>query len=186
MKENDADIQLEAYTMPKALMLRVVAQRHARPVLLTTAAAVVALAVCGVCIDLRFAVGALLLVFIVFPMLLMWLYVRYCLTRDVAMNVVEHTVRLSNDIFEVHWRPGLLSSELDEAAEGGEDGGVKPLPWRTDLIPISRVTRIDIGLKALTLWLADEGAGPGFLYLPYSTIPEGQADILIKRVKVSA
>lgn len=167
-------IEFAAYRMPKGRMLSVLAWRHMRWAGAVAILAAAALLTVGIIVDLRLAACALLLLLVVYPLIVMAVYIRYSLTPDVAVNVVEHTSSLHSDGIRVRWRPSLTTSELEECRR--DDREPEELPWRTDVIPFSRITDISIGLKALTVWLSDAGAGSGFIYLPYDTIPEGKAD----------
>lgn len=176
-------IPLESYKMPHGKMLRVLAGRHLRWPAIVGGVIVVALSVMAFTIRWEFGFVALLLVFIVYPMLLMWLYVRQCLTLDVAMNTVEHTLTISPTKVMVRWRPSLMSGEREASDENvsPEDSRVAvELPWRDDEVPMSRVTDVSCGLNAVTVWLRDSGRGAGFLYIPYNTIPEGKADRVVE------
>lgn len=164
-------------------MLRVVALRYLKVPIAVALVLLLVLFALGAMIDWRWGFTALLLIFVVFPMLLMWVYVRYCLTRDIAMNTVEHTAEISPGNIRVRWRPSLLSGErdADEEPESKNDDRVPvALQWRDDDISMTRITGITYGLKAMTVWLSDCGQGAGFLYIPYSTIPEGRADDVVE------
>ncbi len=179
-------ITLDGYKMPQSKMLRVLAARHLRWPAIVGAVVVVVLSFMAFTISWKYGFAALLLVFIVYPMLLMWLYMKYCLTLDVAMNTVEHTLYISPQMVRVRWRPSLMSGERDASEENvaeGDDRVAVELPWRDDEVPLSRVSDVSYGLKAVIVWLKDCGRGTGFLYIPYDTIPEGMADRVIEMLR---
>lgn len=170
-------IELTEYSMPQGRVLSVVAARHLRFPITVCSILTIGFLVAGF-FDLRFLVVALMVLFVVTPMLMAWVYIRHCLTRDAAMNVAPHEVSLSDDYIEVRWRPSRLSSEKKEAEEA--DRKLDELPRRTDRIGKERIKGTSIGLKGLTVWLSDAGTGEGFLYIPYDTIPQGEADRVVE------
>lgn len=178
-----AKISLESYSLGTGRMLRVVAMRYMRVPVAVTAILFAALLVMGFTLDWRWGFLALTLVFIVFPMMLMWLYVRHSLTRDIAMNLMEHTVEIMPCNVTVRWRPSLFSGERDASEEAVDENDHRvpvTVEDRTDNIPMERVVGLQCGINALTVWLRDAGEGAGFLYIPYSTIPEGKADAVVE------
>lgn len=171
-------IVTDEYSMPRSRVLSVVAAHRLLWPIVIMLLAFIALMTVGVVYDLRYVVLAFMVLFVIMPMMLAWVYIRYCLTRDAAMNVATHTLVITDESISVNWRPSLLSSEKREAEK--EDREPEELPMRTDNIPLERVKRTSIGLKGITVWLDDSGAGDGFLYIPYDTIPEGEADMVVK------
>lgn len=179
-------ITFDKYTMSKSKMLIILALRHMRLTSAITAMAAFAMMLLGIICDLRFIIAALLVILIIYPMMVSWLYIRHCFTRDIAMNIVEHTTTLHKDRLEVEWRPSLLSSEQKEIENDTEEQANNSnivLEKRKDIIPFSRITHTSIGLSALTIWLKDSGEGAGFVYIPYDTIPEGKSDEVVETLQ---
>lgn len=179
----ETKITLDSYRLNSSKMLQVVALRYMKLPVAVTSIFFIAFVVMGFTLDWRWGFLALVLVFIIFPMLLMWLYVRHSLTRDIAMNLMEHSVDITPEETIVHWRPSLFASERDASEDAVDENDSRTpvtLEMRHDSIPMHRVAGVQCGLHALTVWLRDVGDGAGFLYIPYATIPEGKADEVVE------
>ena len=179
MKEEEAKgITLDSYALSKGKMLRVTAARYMRWPLAIISLGFLALIVLGCVLSWKWFVMALMYLLILTPLLMFFLYIRYCINLEMAMNTSEHILTVEPDRIVCRWRPSLLPSERKLHSD---DEPTTP-DWRTDEFAKERVKGLRIGVEALSIWLDNGGKGAAFFYVPYSSIPEGEADRLVEMI----
>ena len=178
MENSPRTINLENYVMPKSLMLKVVAMRYMRRSLSIFFLILIVLVALGVIFNWKWLILALMMVFIAGPIILMWLYVRHCISLEIAMNTSEHYLTISEDGIKCRWRP-LLHITSEKEKENDSDSGDESL-WKEMTIPLNRIEDISFSMDAMTVWLKNHGREKGFFYIPYVTIPEKKADDLVR------
>lgn len=114
--------------------------------LLLSATAVAGIAL-GVTVDLRWLVVALLAIFILFPMLLMFLYYFYGLKRECYVNLIPHSLSLSPEGIEA-------TLQLDEEKT------------RTESFPIDCLGNFKVGHDSVIIRL--KSPCKGFIWIPAS------------------
>lgn len=183
MPQLSEEIMMERYRLPKGLMLRIAAMRFMKIPLLCIAVLFIVFSVMGFIWDLRFLILAFMLLLIATPIIMFWLYMRYCLNLLMVMNTEEHTFSVSDKGIVCRWFPKRIYDSIDDiSSENKEADDRKTEPEeeaREETILPEETKGIDVGIKGLTIWIKRKTNEVGFFYIPYITIPQGKADELL-------
>lgn len=118
--------------------------------------------------DLRFLILALMVLFIVVPMIMAFLYFSYALDADVSFNVLPHSIGIDNSGIYVKIMPRRDKKNSTDDDYDDEEEIAEPV---VKFYSFSRFGRYEVGYNCLYLQIkqADEKAesgNSGFLYLP--------------------
>lgn len=146
-KQNEIPSTLE-FRMTSTRFVAEMIFRYAGVWLIVLAAVAVVGIVCGFVIDLRWFVISLMVVFVVFPMLLAFLYYYYALRRETVINSLPHSLSIV---------PGdglMVTMRIDEETERKEI-----LSWDT-------LSRYKVGSNSAIVPL--RSPLKGFVWIPAS------------------
>lgn len=159
-------IVTEEFTVSRSKFLMLMAECYAlRPLTALAIAALVAAAL-GIAIDLRWLIIGLMVVCIVTPMVIAFLYFNYGLRPESFVNIVPHTVRIE---------PGAVCVEAvfrENAADDNDppDDSERPdleekrVNWRFPIDPALPYTPLS---SAIRINLTRDFRG--FIYVPYES-----------------
>lgn len=160
---------------------------HARPLILILSLLALALLAAGIFIDIRWAIVFLMIVFIVAPMAMSFLYFYHGLKPATAANVVPHYITFtpegfSLDIIEREADPKWNDDTEQEPESGEEDKNdqeseVKEKETKiryTIPYPYPSIKQCRPGRDGYIITFDDSAAG--FVWIPY-TLLAGQADM---------
>lgn len=110
------------FRMGHGAFLRRLAQRHARWYVVGAAIAIVALlGISILCRDFRYAVLALMILFIVIPMLAALLYINYALAPKRSFNTMPHRLTLTERVVRVEILGPARKEDVEEKIEDRRD-----------------------------------------------------------------
>lgn len=152
-------------------------------ILLLSCTAVAGLAL-GVAVDLRWFVAGLMVVFLVIPMVMAFLYYYYGLRKECFINAVPHMIAVDEE--------GMTVTILSPVPEGSEEAvnpsespaapcESAPAPYavaRKEIFPFSSMRPVRIGHDCAIIPFAPPAKG--FVWIPSDAFesPETLADIL--------
>lgn len=120
--------------------------------------------------DLRFLILALMILMIVMPLMLGFLYIANGIMPESALNVVTHTVEFRPEGLRVE----LLIEEMPPLNPvDPAETEVPPVVKRTIEIPAADIKGWDTDSRSMTLRLARPKRG--FVYIPFSAFGETEA-----------
>jgi hypothetical protein len=123
----------------------------------------------GITIDLRWFVIGLMVVFVVIPMVLAFLYYYFGLRRECFINTIPHTVVVNNAGVTV--RMHLPDNGSDEpGAEGSSAESDKEPRIREEFFPYVQMQPYRIGSKSVIIPLRTPAKG--FIWIPADAFEE--------------
>lgn len=157
-------MQTRIFRMGKGTLALHLLAMYAVPWLLVMAILAVVALLCAIFVDLRWGVVSLMLVFLILPMLLAFLYYYYGLQHFTAVNTVFHDLTVGDHglIVTVYEKKVFNGEEESGAISGESDFLYEPL--LTNQIPFDNISRIKVGMKSVTLPVK----GKGFIWIPAS------------------
>lgn len=130
---------------------------YGRPWLTIAAVAAIAALITGFMIDIVWIIVFLMIVFLIFPALLAFLYIFYGMVPETAMNITPHRLLFGED--------GIQSQIFVRIQPSQENNGKSQFELRhTVTVPLSAVKSVSAGLSSATLVL--KGAHPAFIWIP--------------------
>lgn len=183
---NQSVITTDSFKMPHAQFVRALAARFGGSrLLIALCALLTATLAAGLLADWRWAVVALMLIFVAAPMVAAYLYFAHGLRRECYVNIAPHTVSISPQGLkvEVSVMPyptdetdaesaGEAAAESSQAAEQKQETAAEPLRTYTLEIDRRRLGRYTIDPRGVTIRI--ESPDPGFIRLPYSAFASEQ------------
>lgn len=187
---NQTVITTDSFKMPHAQFVRALAARFGGTRLLMALCVLLAATLAaGLLADWRWAVVALMLIFVAAPMVAAYLYFAHGLRRECYVNIAPHTVSISPQGLkvEVSVMPyptdetdaeaaaesvGEAAAESSQAAEQKQETAAEPLRTYTLEIDRRRLGRYTIDPRGITIRI--ESPDPGFIRLPYSAFASEQ------------
>lgn len=182
-------ITTSLFSIPRARLLRAAAAPRLHvllpPALILFAAAIAA----AILVDPRYILVALMILLIVAPMLLAFLYLSCLLSPRTVPNAYPHTLTLTGAA--IHLRaavpplPDRSGKAGKKSSNEGNDAEIQEdhIPQETKIIeleiPLNDISHVRIGLKDLTIYL--KGRPTGLLIIPYSAHPD--PDALLRQLK---
>lgn len=126
---------------------------------------VVSLAITAIALaDVRLAILAMMLVFIVIPMIMAMLYINYGLSENCYINVIDHEIIFSEK--EIIIQTYHIRNPEEENPE--EEIKRHIVEWET-------IKDVQYGLKHILLIISQPRFG--FLYIPLSAFPESSSNL---------
>lgn len=170
--ENDEYLCSEPYKMNGLRFASEMIFRYGGTWLLSLSAVGVIGIVAGIVVDLRWLVLALMVVFIVIPMVMAYIYYYYGLRKECYVNVVEHTARIDDEsIVMTLLLPSAAQVEDTESEEtennvidcSASDSTVEKR--RVDVaFPYSDLKRLEMGMNSIVIKFKINRKG--FLWIP--------------------
>lgn len=78
--------------------------------------------VAGIFLDIRYLIVAAMAVFILLPMVMMFLYYYHGLSKNCYFNIVDHNLSIKEDCLEITmFFPAVLVTETDEESAGAKE-----------------------------------------------------------------
>lgn len=129
----------------------------------------------SIMVDLRWLVITLLIVCIVMPMVLAFLYYYYGLKRGCYVNTVPHRIVMTDEGLAARL---VIPLRDEDIAENDEEQGEARYRTRDELFPYSSLRPFTIGSNSAIIPLSGKGAG--FLWIPADAFadPENLAALL--------
>lgn len=144
------------FYMPHSKMLAYLFSVHGKVWLIVAASIVIALIILSIALhDLRYVICGLMVIFIIIPMIMSFLYLNYALIPAVAFNVLPHSLQLDGDGINILIYPKKSASKDKEITEEEHDPVSK-------IIKYSDLINYTVGLDSVYFKLS----GNGFLYIP--------------------
>lgn len=142
MSGNIGEIVSEIFRVPRGVMIRKMAFRFARLPMTALSILIIAAAVVAI-FDIRWLIVALMLICIVTPMVMAWLYFYYGLRPECFVNILPHRVLINTKGIKVF----LLQGEEEEYKETEyvfDRAALKPftIGMKSITVPVSRKNRI--------------------------------------------
>lgn len=127
---------------------------------------------CGIFIDIRWLIIALMVLFVAAPGMMAILYLNYALSPRCLTEVYPHKVFFTEEGIEVDALvPAWPRDEEEEQNEQREPAIPKRIGFKASFTEVSRVRA---GLKGLVLEL--RGTPPGIVHVPYDVLSDSRAD----------
>ena len=186
----------ERFRMSQRRMLLRLFSLYGRPWLIGMALMVIGLAIWAIAVeDVRILICALIVVFIVVPMVIAILYINHSLSPDVAFNVLPHTLKLTDTgveltVFKKRTEDDAHERQADKTgaekepeftnsanpADSGTTGSVEEEESFNRIIPYSYFGKYVVGAECVYL----EVGKHGFMYLPLGAFkgPEEMREFL--------
>lgn len=131
--------------------------------------------------DLRIMICALIVFFIVVPMVMAFLYINHSLSPDVAFNVLPHTVSLGENGVEltIYKSTGTQDEDKEDRPldDHSQDSQVEEKDKRDEevvsfsrVIPYGFFGKYTVGSDCVYISISDRG----FMYLPLSAFKNGE------------
>ena len=154
---------------------------YAGPWLLALSATAVAGVAFGIAVDIRWFIVGMMMVFLVIPMLMGFMYYYYGLRRGCLVNSVTHAVVVDDKGITVR----MLFPDGMETADKENADGERRYVERPEFFPYSDMKPYRIGMKSVVIPL--QGKDPGFLWIPFdafgeTAVLEGLLDYIGRRV----
>lgn len=178
-------MQTELYNMGRASLLAYLYRKHGRSWSIVLFSGLLALSSWSLLSgDIRFAILALIYLFILVPMVMTFLYFNYALQPDICFNVLPHFLRIDDDVLKICLPPQKdLTSEKKEEEKDTIDGNESREESKekddnawidSDLkiksISLSRIGEYEIGFNEIFIKILNDDrnkkSSSGFLYLP--------------------
>lgn len=151
---------------------------YAGPWLLALSATAVAGVAFGIAVDIRWFVVGMMMVFLVIPMLMGFMYYYYGLRRGCLVNSVTHAVVVDDKGITVRM---LFEQPRDDADDADDPDGMETADKenadgerryveRPEFFPYSDMKPYRIGMKSVVIPL--QGKDPGFLWIPFDAFGE--------------
>lgn len=127
--------------------------------------------------DVRFMISGLIVVFLILPMLVAYLYINYALIPECAYNVLPHELEAREDgilfrIYPKREKDNAVSEESEDHLEDERARVSESAPIER-LVEYSRLSPYKVGLDSVT-FPASQPSG-GFVYVPLSAFEEMEA-----------
>lgn len=148
---------------------------YAGPWLLALSAVAVAGLAFGIAVDIRWFIVGLMMVFLVIPMLMGFMYYYYGLRRGCLVNSVTHAVVVDDKGITVRMLFEQSRDDADdpagvETADKENADGERRYVDRPEFFPYSDMKPYRIGMKSVVIPL--QGKDPGFLWIPFDAFGE--------------
>lgn len=134
----------------------------------------------GIAIDLRWLVIGLMIVFLIIPMFLMFLYYYYGMRKECYVNIIPHTLSVRDDGISLNLRFPIYSeddyddqsdreeeenelSSIESATEKMPDLSNKTIE-RVESFPFGMMESVRVGNNALKIYL--KFPHKGFIWIP--------------------
>ena len=169
----------ERFCISQRTLLATLFMLHGRVSAIVSGVAVaVLIAVSVIAHDVRWAICALMVLFIVWPMTMAFLYINYALDPECAYNALPHTLELLPDGVKIVVFPrdagandGIESGRVAEDLSNEDSSGAKAhMDMAGEDLPV--VERMVSYEKFRPMYIASRGVmypcGRGFLFLPRS------------------
>lgn len=168
---------------------------YAGPWLLVLSATAVAGVAFGIAVDIRWFIVGMMVVFLVIPMLMGFMYYYYGLRRGCLVNSVMHAVVIDDKgitvrmLFEQPRDDADDAADMESADKESADkrsaDGQRRYVERLEFFPYSDMKPYRIGMKSVVIPL--QGNTPGFLWIPFdafgeAAVLEGLLDYISRRV----
>lgn len=165
MDSGQTPVVTEIFRMGKQSHAMHMVHLHGKPWMALMSCLAVASLICGIFIDTAWSVVFLMMVFIVFPAILAYLYFFYGLIPESAMNVAPHRLIFHKDSIssEIY----ALQKTAPEATEE-EDEKRTENPIHILNVPLKSVESLTVGISSVTLSLKGKGA---FIWIPVDAFP---------------
>lgn len=124
-------------------------------------------------VDLRWGVVFLMIVFLIAPMVLAFLFFFYGLQQFTAVNTVYHSIALTDEgmIINVYDKKRQDKGNSDEKDSKGQNEGFDLL--LTYKVSYSDLGRINVGMKSVTFPVREKGKG--FVWIPMNAFDDSRA-----------
>lgn len=197
----DKTLSTNTFRMSQRSFITLLARKHGLPYAIPALIVIIALIITAVILsDLRYLILALMLLFIVIPMIAALLYINYALSPLRAFNALPHAILLAptNIHIKIFPRKKKKNKENEDKEYGKEDAykdssedkyeaelGVREenkkekekdedeedtLPPTIMELPYDTISPYTAGLNNVTIPLK-QGNASGFLYIPLSAFP---------------
>lgn len=155
-------ISTERYNISHGKFIKLLLQLVGRRWLWFPAILFVVVSLFAVLSDLRYAIVAMMVLFILIPMLLAFLYIYYGLSQGCWQNILERRLTVSDDFVEiVSYVKRKIGFDDEETLR--EEERITKIEWKD----INRVRFISSGI------VLELSCRPyGFMYIPFSAIPD--------------
>lgn len=158
--------------MSRGAFLSAMTSYYGKRYLIAIAAAFVALMALGPALDIRFCVLALMVIFILLPMVVAMLYYFHGLKEGCYLNVADHTLAMTDTGVEVRmfFRLRKEESEDDETQDEEVNDNEPEYIERKVFIPFDDLGRYKVWKDSVTIEI--RGGSGGFLWIPYNPITQ--------------
>lgn len=142
-------------------------------------AVIVTLGIIAGFFDIRLIIIAFLIVLIVFPAIVGFLYYSYALSRECFINRIPHSVRIADDSLEVTL---YIKESQDESQDESEEDNEESYRTRKEIFSPGNIGKLKINTDGAFLTINDRHKG--FLFIPYEAFEyKGDFITLTKRLK---
>lgn len=124
----------------------------------------------GVTVDLRILVVGLMVIFVVFPMVLAFLYYYFGLRKECFINTIPHSLLITDDGLTVRMffypdNKGQDGDVVEESSDNNESSDTDVIPQiREEFFSYSQMLPYRIGSKSVTIPL--RSPAKGFIWIP--------------------
>lgn len=120
--------------------------------------------------DIRFLILALMVIFIITPMLAAWLYFNHGLRPENVLNILPHTITFlpSELLVSLYILPSSKESDASDRSDSSDKNSERKVEYRI-AIPAG-VTR-STDSRTFTLPISLQAGSSGFLRIPFSAFP---------------
>lgn len=160
----DIELNTSKFKISKGEMLAKVLFQRYGAVLWSALAAVMAIgSASALLLDWRCALVAVMMVFILLPAIIAFVFYNYALSLRVLCECYEHTLSISSGgIQRVSYLPCPDGDEQSKSKEVKEY-----FTW-------GEISKYTLSLQGMTLWL--HSSPPGFITIPWSILPQPKED----------
>lgn len=144
------------YRMPHSVFLRKCFLLYGKKWLVILPLVALVFFLAGIFLDMRWAIVALMVVFLISPMVIAMLYYSIGMRKECAMNVIDHLVRIYSDRIEMD----VFRSDPDS-----EDESVFSVSYTDE-----ELNGMTLGLDEIFLKVGEKGRG--FIWIPRSAFAE--------------
>ncbi len=145
---------------------------YGKPWLAAMSVLTVVMALAALTVDIRWGLVCLMLIFILFPMAIAFLYYYHALRPVTAMNILFHRIRIGGD---------GVSVDLFEKMTDKDTGEETFSPLYSKVIPSGMFRRYKIGTDSVSFPL--EAPGKGFLCIPADAFADKESfSIAVERL----
>lgn len=160
--------------MPRSRLLATLILLYGWPWIGALSVAFFATVAIGIFIDLRWVVISMMLIFLIAPLLIAYLYFYHGLKQMTAINVVPHILTLSDAdiIVDIPAKDIQTDRSTDNSTDipTREDEDCKAAQWRRLLFPYSSFQGLLTASSGYLLMATNKENG--FLWIPYTSIAD--------------
>ncbi len=171
-------INTEVYKMSRKGFARQMIKQYGRKWLVAYALLVISSVIVAFFVDYRFFLLSLIIVFIMIPMQMAFLYYYYGLNRECFMNIVPHKLSIFGEgILVTMFFPPYDEEASDNLSDKNETGEQNEHKWEYDgwkesefMIKFGSLDRYVVGKDSVIIPII--GRPGGFIWLPERAFPE--------------